>query len=119
MQVRAAAKFLRRGPRMVRRYAQLIVGKDIATARALLAVQNSPAARELEKVLNSAVANAENNHDLDVEDLAVEKAYVDEGLTMPRIKPRARGRSDRIKKRTCHITVLLNDGQEDEEADEE
>jgi large subunit ribosomal protein L22 len=114
MQVRAAVKFLRRGPRKVRRYAELIVGKDIADARAILAVQNSPAARELAKVLNSAVANAENNHDLDADDLWVEKAYVDEGLTLPRMRPRARGRADRIKKRTCHVTVVLTDGENGE-----
>jgi len=114
MQVRAAVKFLRRGARKVRRYTGLIVGKDITEARALLAVQNSPAARELVKVLNSAVANAENNHNLDVDDLRVEKAYADEALTMPRVKPRARGRADRIKKRTCHITVILTDGEDEE-----
>ena len=114
MQVRAAVKFLRRGPRKVRRYTELIVGKEIADARAILAVQNSPAARELAKVLNSAVANAENNHDLDADDLWVEKAYVDEGLILPRMRPRARGRADRIKKRTCHVTVVLTDGEDGE-----
>ena len=114
MQVRAAVKFLRRGPRKVRRYTELIVGKEIADARAILAVQNSPAARELAKVLNSAVANAENNHDLDADDLWVEKAYVDGGLTLPRMRPRARGRADRIKKRTCHDTVVLTDGEDGE-----
>jgi large subunit ribosomal protein L22 len=114
MQVRAAVKFLRRGARKVRRYTELIVGKDIAEARAILAVQNSPAARELAKVLNSAVANAENNHNLDGDDLWVEKAYADEALTMPRVKPRARGRADRIKKRTCHMTVILTDGEDEE-----
>jgi len=98
----------------VRRYAELIVGKEIADARAILAVQNSPAARELAKVLNSAVANAENNHDLDADDLWVEKAYVDEGLILPRMRPRARGRADRIKKRTCHVTVVLTDGEDGE-----
>jgi len=117
MQVRAAARFLRRGPRKVRRYTRLIVGQDIATARGLLAVQISPAARELEKVLNSAVANAENNHDLDAEDLWVDRAYVDEGLRLPRVRPRARGRADRVKKRTCHVTVVLTDG-EDQGADD-
>ncbi len=115
MQVKAQAKYLRRGPRKVRRYAQLIVGKDIDQARAILAVQASPACRELSKVLESAVANAENNLGLDAEDLMVEKAYVDEGLTIPRIKPRARGRADRIRKRTCHVTVVLSDGEESDE----
>jgi len=115
MQVKAQAKYLRRGPRKVRRYAQLIVGKDIGQARAILAVHVSPACRELSKVLESAIANAENNLGLDAEDLMVEKAYVDEGLTIPRIKPRARGRADRIRKRTCHVTVVLTDGEESDE----
>lgn len=117
MQVRAQAKYLRRGPRKVRRYARLIVGKEIDEARAILAVQSSPACREIERVLESAIANAENNHGLDAEDLTVKKAFVDEGMTIPRIKPRARGRADRIKKRTCHVTVVLTDG-EDEENDQ-
>lgn len=113
MQVRAQAKYLRRGPRKVRRYTELIVGKPIAQARAILAVQASPACRELSKVLESAIANAENNFGLDPDDLLVGRAYVDEGMTIPRIRPRARGRADRIKKRTCHVTVVVTDGEED------
>lgn len=109
MDVKAQAKYLRRGPRKVRRYAELIVGKHVDQARAILAVQTSPACRELERVLESAIANAENNHNLDSEDLTVRKAFVDVGMTIPRIKPRARGRADRIKKRTCHVTVILTD----------
>jgi large subunit ribosomal protein L22 len=109
MDVRAQAKYLRRGPRKVRRYAELIVGKDIQQARAILSVHTSPACRELHRVLESAIANAENNHNLDAEDLTVRKAYVDGGMSIPRIKPRARGRADRIKKRTCHVTVVLSD----------
>ncbi|MGD9495930.1 MAG: 50S ribosomal protein L22 [Armatimonadota bacterium] len=115
MQVRAQAKYLRRGPRKVRRYAQLIVGKPLAQARAILAVEASPACRELSKVLESAVANAENNFGLDAEDLTVRTAFVDEGLTIPRIRPRARGRADRVRKRTCHVTVVLSDDGEDEQ----
>lgn len=113
MQVRAQAKYLRRGPRKVRRYAQLIVGKPVEQARAILAVQASPACRELSKVLESAIANAENNFGLDPEDLLVARAYVDEGLTIPRIRPRARGRADRVRKRTCHVTVVVTDGEEE------
>ncbi len=112
MQVRAQARYLRRGPRKVRRYAKLIVGKAVPEARAILAVQSSPACRELSKVLESAVANAENNHGLEADELTVVQAYVDDGLTIPRIKPRARGRADRIRKRTCHVTVVLTDGEE-------
>jgi len=112
MQVKAQAKYLRRGARKVRRYTELIVGKQIGQARAILAVQSSPVCRELSKVLESAIANAENNHGLDPEDLMVDKAFVDEGMTIPRIKPRARGRADRIRKRTCHVTVVVTDGEE-------
>lgn len=113
MEVKAQAKYLRRGPRKVRRYAELIVGKDVGQARAILAVQVSPACRELEKVLESAVSNAENNHGLEPEELMVRKAFVDGGMTIPRIKPRARGRADRIRKRTCHVTVILTDETEE------
>jgi large subunit ribosomal protein L22 len=116
MEVKAQAKYLRRGPRKIRRYARLIVDKQINQARAILALQTSPACRELEKVLESAVANAENNFGLEPEDLKVQKAFVDAGMTIPRIKPRARGRADRIRKRTCHVTVILTD--EVEEAEE-
>lgn len=113
MEVKAQAKYLRRGPQKVRRYARLIVGKDVDQARAILAVQTSPACRELEKVLESAVANAENNFGIEPEDLKVQKAFVDAGMTIPRIKPRARGRADRIRKRTCHVTVVLTDEEEE------
>ena len=117
MEVKAQAKYLRRGPRKVRRYAKLIVGKEVDQARAILAVQTSPACRELEKVLNSAVANAENNLGIEPDELTVQHAFVDQGMTIPRMKPRARGRADRIRKRTCHVTVVLTDGvDEGEEA---
>jgi large subunit ribosomal protein L22 len=112
MEVRSVARFVRTGPRKVRRYADLIRGRSLAEARAVLAVQSSPAAALLAKVLNSAAANAENNVGLDTETLAVKAAYADDGLTLPRVRYRARGRVDRIKKRTCHITVVLTDGEE-------
>jgi large subunit ribosomal protein L22 len=109
MEVRAQAKYLRRGPRKVRRYAELIVGQEVDAARAILAVQVSPASRELARVLESAIANAENNFGIEAEELSVRRAYVDAGMTIPRVKPRARGRADRIRKRTCHVTVVLTD----------
>jgi large subunit ribosomal protein L22 len=73
----------------------------------VLAFTNRAAAREIEKVLSSAVANAEANHDLDGDELVVSAAYVDEGPVMKRWRPRARGRAARIRKPTCHITVKL------------
>ncbi|MFO8081605.1 MAG: 50S ribosomal protein L22 [Armatimonadota bacterium] len=114
MEVKAQAKYLRRGPRKLRRYARLIVDKQIDQARAILAVQQSPACRELEKVLESAVANAENNYGLEPEELKVQRAFVDAGMTIPRMKPRARGRADRIRKRTAHVTVILTDGADED-----
>ncbi len=114
MEVKAQAKYLRRGPRKLRRYARLLVGKRIGEARAILALQSSPACGELEKVLESAIANAENNYGLDPADLKVERAFVDQGMTIPRIKPRARGRADRIRKRTSHVTIILSDGTDEE-----
>lgn len=115
MEVRAVAKWVRRGPRKVRRYADLIRGKQLAAARAILGVQSSPAADDLRRTLESAVANAENNHALEPDDLYVANAYVDGALTIPRMLPRARGRADRIRKPTCHITVVLTDSLDEED----
>ena len=117
MEVRAIAKWVRVGPRKVRRFADLVRGKSVADAQAILGVQSSPAAAHLRKTLDSAVANAENNANLDAEDLWVSQAYVDMGFDMPRMLPRARGRADRIHKMTCHITVVLTDGEEAEAED--
>ena len=112
MEVRSVARFVRSAPRKVRRFAELIRGRGLAEARAILAVQSSPAAALLAKVVNSAAANAENNFSLDADALAVKSAHADDGLTLPRVRYRARGRVDRIKRRTCHITVVLTDGEE-------
>ena len=76
-------------------------------ARTILAFTQRAAAIDIEKVLQSAVANAEANHGLDGDDLVVEEAYADEGPTLKRWKPRARGRVNRIRKRTCHVTLVL------------
>jgi len=96
------------------RYADLVRGKELGAARAVLAVQPSPAARALSLVLESAVANAENNHSMDADELSVRKVTVDGSLKMPRLKPRARGRADRYVRRACHITVVVSDGQDEE-----
>jgi len=112
MEVRSVARFVRTGPRKVRRYVDLIRGRSLGDARAILSVQSSPAAGLLAKVLNSAAANAENNFGLDAETLTVHAAHADGGLTIPRVRYRARGRVDRIKKPSCHITVVLSDGEE-------
>ncbi|MBP8952970.1 MAG: 50S ribosomal protein L22 [Armatimonadetes bacterium] len=116
MEVQAISKWVRKGPRKVRGYAELIRGKTPQQAQAILGAVASPSAQALLKTLNSAIANAENNHDLDPEDMVVSKAFVDGGFTIPRMIARARGRGDRIRKRTCHITVVLSDEQGKDES---
>ncbi len=111
MEARAIAKHVRIGPRKVMRYAALVRGKALGEARGVLAVQASPAAKALSLVLESAVANAENNHGMDAKELSVKTVMVDGSLKMPRLKPRARGRADRYVRRTCHITIIVSDGQ--------
>src|SRR6058998_1238348 len=105
--VRAQAKWVRTAPRKARLVAENIRGRSVPEAQAVLAFTPRAAAREMEKVLRSAVANAEANHGLIGDDLFVSAAYVDEGPTLKRWRARARGRVARIRKRTCHITVLL------------
>jgi large subunit ribosomal protein L22 len=105
--VRAEAKWVRISPRKARLVTDHIRGRSVPEARTVLAFTTRAAAREIEKVLRSAVANAEANHGLFGDDLRVSAAYVDEGPTIKRWRPRARGRAARIHKRTCHITIKL------------
>jgi ribosomal protein L22 len=105
--VRAQAKWVRTSARKARLVAEHIRGRSVPEARTVLAFTPRAAARELEKVLASAVANAEANHGLSGDELVVQTAVVDEGPTLKRWRARARGRVARIKKRTCHITVTL------------
>jgi large subunit ribosomal protein L22 len=106
-EVRAVAKWVRMSPRKARLVAEHIRGRTVPEARTVLAFTPRAAARELEKVLRSAVANAEANHNLVGDDLVVSAAFVDEGPVMKRWRARARGRGVRIHKPTCHITVTL------------
>ena len=106
-EVRAQAKWLRIPPRKARLAVEHIRGRTVPEARTVLAFTERAAAREVEKVLRSAVANAEANHNLVGDDLIVWRATVDEGPTMKRFRARARGRAARIEKRTCHITLTL------------
>jgi large subunit ribosomal protein L22 len=96
-------------PLKVRRVAQMIRGQRVSEAQAMLKFTPSRAARVLEKVLNSAVANAENNLELDRDELVVARAYVDKGPSMKRMTPRARGRADILTKRSSHVTVIVAD----------
>jgi large subunit ribosomal protein L22 len=106
-EVRAEAKWVRSSPRKARLVVDHIRGRTVPEARTVLAFSERAVAREVEKVLKSAVANAEANHGLAGDDLVVSAAYVDEGPTLKRWRARARGRVARIRKRTCHITVKL------------
>jgi large subunit ribosomal protein L22 len=105
--VRAQAKYVRVAPRKAREAVDLIRGKSVADARSTLLFANRNSARVVAKVLNSAVANAENNNSLAADDLYVKEAFVDEGPTMKRWRFRAMGRVYRVRKRTSHITVAV------------
>jgi large subunit ribosomal protein L22 len=107
----ARARFVRVAPMKARRVVELIKGRTAAEALAVLRFAPQAASEPVSKVLASAMANAENNLDLDPETLIVSKAFVDEGPTLKRIRPRAQGRAYRIRKRTSHITVEVESVQ--------
>jgi ribosomal protein L22 len=106
-QVRAQAKYVRTSARKARVVLEHIRGRSVPEARTVLAFTPRAVATDVEKVLRSAVANAEANHGLIGDELVVAEAYADEGPTIKRWRPRARGRAARIMKRTCHITLKL------------
>ena len=103
----AQAKWVRTSARKARLVLDHIRGRSVPEARTVLAFTTRDVAIDIEKVLRSAVANAEANHGLDGDDLVVEAAFADEGPTLKRWKPRARGRVNRIRKRMCHVTIVL------------
>jgi large subunit ribosomal protein L22 len=107
-EVQAVAKWVRMSPRKARLVVEHIRGRTVPEARTVLAFTPRAAAREIEKVLSSAVANAEANHNLEGDDLVVSAAFVDEGPVLKRWRARARGRAARIRKPTCHITIRLS-----------
>lgn len=108
MEARASARFVRISPRKARIVVDLIRGKKVEDARNVLRFTERAAAEVVEKVLNSAVANAERNLHVKAEDLIVGATFVDEGPTLKRIRPRAKGSASPIRKRTSHITVIVN-----------
>ncbi len=112
MKVRAQAKHIRQSPYKVRRVLDLVRGLPVDEARVVLEFTNRKAADTVIKVLDSAVANAEHNFALDAEELFVAEAYADEGPTLKRWRPRARGRATKIRKRTSHITIIVADEEE-------
>jgi large subunit ribosomal protein L22 len=107
VEVRASARFVRRAPRKVRLVMDHIRGKRVDEARAMLQHTPRAAAVEVAKLLDSAVANAENNFELDPGDLRILRATADEGPTIKRFRPRAMGRATPIHKRTSHMTITL------------
>ena len=106
--VTAHARYVRTSARKARLVADLVRGKPVADAQAILAYSTRAAALPVRKVLQSAIANADHNHGLDARDLVLSRLTVDEGPTIRRFRPRAMGRATRINKRTCHITVGLS-----------
>jgi large subunit ribosomal protein L22 len=110
--VRAVARYVRFSAQKGRLVVDQVRGKLVVDAATTLMFSNRAAAREILKVLKSAVANAENNHGMSAEELYVSAAFVDEGPTFKRWKPRARGRVDKVNKRTCHITVVVSTAPE-------
>ena len=109
MEAKAVARYVRIAPRKVRQVANEIKGKAVDETLQILEFTPRAAAEVLQKVLNSAVANAENNYDLDRSNLVVAKAYVDQGPTLKRFRARAQGRAAAIRKRTSHITIIVEE----------
>ena len=105
---RATAKYIRVTPRKVKIVVDLIRGKQVDQALAILAYTPKSAAPYVEKLLNSAIANAENNLQLNRDSLYVAETYANQGPTLKRYWPRSHGRADQILKRTCHITIVLD-----------
>ena len=109
---KAVARTVRIAPRKVRLVVDLIRGKQIGEAVAILRHTPKAASPVVEKVLKSAVANAEHNYELDINNLVVSEIFVDEGPTLKRFRPRAQGRASAINKRTSHITVVVSEKKE-------
>ena len=107
MRVSATAKYLRHSTRKTRLVTRAIIGMPVAQATAMLKFMPQEAARDVAKVLSSAAANAENNHDLAVDDLFVAEATANEGPTLKRFRPRAQGRAFAIHKPMTHVTVVV------------
>jgi large subunit ribosomal protein L22 len=111
MEVAAKLKGAQISAQKVRLVADQVRGKPVEEALSLLEFSPKKAAHIVKKILDSAIANAENNEGADVDELKISTIFVDEGMTMKRLRPRAKGRADRIFKRSCHITVKVADGE--------
>lgn len=111
METAAKLKFARISPQKCRLVADQIRGLEVEKALDILKFSQKKAAAIVVKVLESAIANAEHNEGADIDELAVTQIYIDAGPTMKRIRPRAKGRANRILKRTSHITLMVGDGE--------
>ncbi|MBW1989482.1 MAG: 50S ribosomal protein L22 [Deltaproteobacteria bacterium] len=109
MQVQATAKYMRISPRKVRRVADVVKGKPVEAGLNTLKFMPQKAAAMVSKVIQSALANAESQTNMDVDSLVIKNIYADQGPTLKRWRPRAQGRVGRILKRTSHITVVLDE----------
>jgi large subunit ribosomal protein L22 len=112
MQAKAITRGVRISPNKVRLVMDVVRGKPVARALSILRYMPHKAAREVARTIQSAAANAENNFEMTPDDLIVKTIFADEGPAFKRFMPRARGRADRIRKRTTHITVVVDDGEE-------
>jgi large subunit ribosomal protein L22 len=109
METRAVAKFVRISPRKIRLVMDQVRGRQVGEALNMLSFAPQRGAGILKKLVNSAIANAEQNTDVDVDSLYIMRVYADEGPTLKRWRPRAQGRATSIRKRTSHLTVVLNE----------
>lgn len=112
MEVSAKIKHVNISAQKVRLIADEIRGNDVADALIFLTFCNNGGAPFLKKALESAIANAENNNGADIDELIVSKVFIDEGNTLKRARPRAKGRMDRVLKRSCRIIVVVSDGDD-------
>jgi large subunit ribosomal protein L22 len=113
MEAKATVKYVRMSPPKARRAIDLIRGRQVEEARRILRFSNLGASRTIEKALDSAVANAEQNPGVIAQNLIVDRAFVDEGPTLKRWRPRAYGRATRVRKRTSHITLVVKSLEEE------
>ena len=114
MEAKAVEKFIRIAPRKLRLVADAIRTKRVNDAVDLLTFTTKKAALIIKKAVQSAAANATENHKMNEDDLVVEKIFINEGPILKRFRPRARGRATKIRKRTSHLTVIVSDGKEEE-----
>lgn len=117
MEAKAVEKFIRISPRKLRYVADVIRAKRVDDAVDLLTFTTKKAALIIRKAVQSAAANATENHKMNEDDLVVEKIFINEGPILKRFRPRARGRATKIRKRTSHLTVIVSDGREEEAKD--